>query len=231
MVESTKMDKPLTNLTFEEWIIYVFDRPVDDTRQEWYWDPDADWWRGSSRQIVQFMTQAFENAEVLLAPYSDAQLNQALWYIASNGCSDYMFSLLDQDVPWPARQRCIRSIHNLFETCFAKRCTPHLSHLDEPGAGPLNMSCYMWWDLIPIGPQPNDPDHTELDREILNVMESTLHLDSVACQESALHGFGHWQRYYPQQVTEIIDSFLERQTGLRENLRTYAVSAAHGCVL
>jgi hypothetical protein len=89
----------------------------------------------------------------------------------------------------------------------------------------------MWWDILPLAAQPNDPDQTGLDREILGVMESTLRLDSVACQESALHGLGHWQHYYPQRVTEIINSFLRRQTGLREELRTYAMSAFRGCVL
>ena len=224
------MGKQLTNLTFEEWLIYVFDRPVNPG-QEWYWDSDADWWHGSNAQIIQFVTQAFENAETLFKPYSDAQLNQGWWFIASNGCSDYMFALLDPAVPWSARQRCVRSMHNLFEGCFANRCTSHLSHLDEPGAGPLNVVCYMWWDLIPIAAQPNDPDHAGLDREILGVMESTLHLDSVACYESALHGLGHWQHYYPEQVKEIINSFLPRQKRLREELRTYAMSASRGCVL
>ena len=224
------MGRPLSILTFEEWLIYVFDRPVNPG-QEWYWDSDADWWHGSNAQIIQFVTQAFENAETLFEPYSDAQLNQGLWFIASNGCSDYMFALLDPGVSWSARQRCVRSMHNLFVECFAKRCTPHLSHLDEPGMSPLNMACYMWWDILPIGAQPDNPDQTGLDREILDVMESTLHLYSVACQESALHGLGHWQRNYPQRVTEIINSFLQHQRGLREELRTYAMSASRGCVL
>jgi hypothetical protein len=225
------MDRQSTNLTFEEWLIYVFDRPVDDSRLEWYWDSEADWWHGGNVQIIEFMTQAFENAEALFEPYSDAQLKQGLWFIASNGCSDYMFALLDPGVPWSARERCVRSIHNLFEACFAKRCTPHLSHLDEPGASRLNAVCYMWWDLLPIAAQSNDPDHAGLDREILGVMESTLRLDSVACQESALHGLGHWQHDYPQRVGELIDTFLQSQKNLREELRTYAKSAARGCVL
>ena len=225
------MGRQLTNLSFEEWLIYVFDRPVDESRLEWYWDPEADWWRGSNAQIIEFVTRAFEDAGTLFEPYSDAQLKQGLWFIASNGCSDYMFALLDLGGPWSARQRCVRSMQNLFEECFAKRCTPHLSHLDESGASPLNAVCYMWWDILPVAAQPDNLDQTGLDREILKVMESTLGLDSVACQESALHGLGHWQRSYPRQVTEIINSFLQGQQGLREELQTYAISASGGCVL
>jgi hypothetical protein len=225
------MSSSLKHLTFDEWLIYVFDRPVNAVANEWYWDAEANWWDGSPAEIIQYITQAFENAADVLQPYSDAQLNQGLWFIASNGCSDYMFALLDSIVPWTARQRCIRSIHELFEQCFSARCTPHLSHLDEPGASPLNMACYMWWDLIPIIGQPEEPQHREIDQEILAVFESTLKLDSIACRESALHGLGHWQPYYPRQVEGIIHAFLENQTGLREELRTYAISANRGCVL
>jgi hypothetical protein len=223
----------LTQLTFEDWLAHVFDHSVRASGQEWYWDLDADWWGGAAADTVEFLTRAFEGAAAVLRPYSDAQLNQGLWYIASNACSDHMFALMDADVPWPARQRCIRSVHALFAQCFAKRCTPHLSHLPEtePGASPLNLVCYMWWDIIPIGPQPDDPTRTDLDREILAVIEETLQLDSIACQESALHGLGHWKSYYPQRVEEIIGKFLQSHPRIREELRTYALSAFRGCVL
>lgn len=227
------MGRPLTQLKFEQWLTYVFDHPVKESGQEWYWDLDVDWWDGPAADTVQFLTEAFENTAVLFQPYSDAQLNQGLWFLASNACSNHMFALMDSSVPWPARQRCVRSIHLLFEECFARRCTPHLSHLPEPepGAGPLNLVCYMWWDIIPIGPQPDDPTRTELDREILGVMESTLQPGSIACCESALHGLGHWKSYYPQRIEEMIDAFLQSHQGIREELRTYVLSAYRGCVL
>ena len=225
------MGRPLTDLTFEEWLRYVFDHPVAESGQKWYWDDEADWWDGSASDTIQFMTRAFENAASLFQSYSGTQLNQGLWFIADNACSNHMFALLDPGVPWSARQRCVRSFHPLFEQCFARRCTPHLSHLDEPGAGPLNPVCYMWWDIIPIIGQPDNPDQLALDQEILAVMESTLRLDSIPCQESALHGLGHWQMYYPERVTGIIERFLQANKGLRQELRTYAMNAYRGCVL
>jgi hypothetical protein len=89
----------------------------------------------------------------------------------------------------------------------------------------------MWWDLIPIGGQPDSPDHTDLDREILGVMESTLRIDSVPCQESALHGLGHWHLQYPQRVEGIIETFLKEHGKIREELQRYAINAARGCIL
>jgi hypothetical protein len=225
------MGKQLRDLTFDQWLIHVFDHPVDSTKLEWYWDPDADRWDGSAANTIQFLTQAFESSAELFQPYSDTQLNQGLWYIVSNACSNHMFALTDMSVPWSARQRCVRSIHSLFEQCFAGRCTPHLSHLDEPGASPLNLVCYMWWDIIPISGQPDNPERAQIDKEILGILELTLRLDSIACQESALHGLGHWHFYYPKQAEAIISTFLENQSGVREELQTYALNASRGCIL
>ena len=225
------MRKQLNNFTFEEWLSYVFDHPVSDLNQAWYWDLDRDWWDENPADCIRFMTRAFENASTVLAPYSDAQLNQGLWFIVSNACSNHMFALLDENMPWPERQRCIRSIRQLYEQCFARRCSPHLSHVDEPGANPLNLVCYMWWDLIPIAGRPDDPTRRAMDEEILQVMESTLQLDSIPCREGALHGLGHWQHEYPQRVGEIIDRFSMTRPELPEKLRTYMINAYTGYVL
>ena len=224
------MGKQLKNLRFEEWLSHVFDHPVDDHRNAWYWDIDRDWWEEDSAETLHFMTRLFENAEDLFQPYSDAQLNQGLWFLASNACSSHMFALMNASLPWSARRRCIASIHQLFEQCFARRCSPHLSHIDEPGANPLNAVCYMWWDIIPLYGKPDDPEHREMDEAILQVMESTLQLDSIACRESALHGLGHWQHAYPRRVGEIIDRFSMRQPALPEKLREYMLNAYVGYV-
>ena len=104
------MVNKLENLTFDEWVLYAFDHPVDDHRNAWYWNDDAEWWDCPSAQTVQFLTQAFENAATVLQPYTDAQLNQGLWFIASNACSNHMFALMDEAVPWPERKRCIQAI-------------------------------------------------------------------------------------------------------------------------
>ena len=226
------MGKQLVNLTFEEWLRYVFDHPVDPAKLEWYWDMDREDWNEEDhpKDTVQFLTRAFENAAVVFQSYTDAQLNQGLWFIASNACSNHMFTLMNERVPWPARQRCIASFHQLYEQCFAKRCTPRLSHIDEPGAGPLNSVCYMWWDIIPIAGRPQDPAGKEFDRTILQVMESTLQLDSIACRESALHGLGHWQHHYPQRIGEIIDKFSMSHRDLPEKLQEYMKNAYVGYV-
>ena len=226
------MGKQLKNLSFEGWLTYVFDHPVPvDDAKAWYWEFDREEWHEDPADAIRFMTQAFENAAEVFQPYSDAQLNQGLWFIVSSSCSNHMLALLDASVPWPAQQRCITSIHQLYEQCFAKRCSPHLSHLNEPGANPLNLVCYMWWDIVPIYGHPDDPIWKEMDEDILRVMESTLQLDSIPCRESALHGLGHWQHHYPERVGEIINNFSMSQPELPEKLQQYMVNAYTGYVL
>ena len=225
------MGRQLTNLTFEQWLRFTFDHTAGDLNQAWYWDIDRDWWDENAADSVRFMTEAFEKSSEVFKPYTDAQVNQGLWYIASNACSNHMFGLIDPSVPWSARQRCVRSMHQLYAGCFLQRCTPHLSHVDEPGAGLLNMVCYMWWDIVPIAGQPDDPTHAELDREILAVMESTLQLDSIACRESALHGLGHWQHQYPERVGEIINKFSMDYPHIPKALQEYMKNAYVGYVL
>ena len=224
------MRKKLESLTFEVWLNHVFDHPVNDINNAWYWDIDRDWWDEDSADTLAFMTRAFEHAADVLQPFSDAQLNQGLWFLASNACSSHMFALMNEKLPWSARGRCIASIHQLYEQCFVRRCSPHLSHIDEPGANPLNGVCYMWWDIIPLYGKADDPAHKDLDEAVLQVMESTLQLDSIACRESALHGLGHWQHAYPKRVGEIIDKFSMTQPELPEKLKTYMLNAYVGYV-
>jgi hypothetical protein len=59
----------------------------------------------------------------------------------------------------------------------------------------------------------------------------TLGLESLACQESALHGLGHWQRDHDPRVNAIIDGFLEANPGVDARFIVYANSARCGCVL
>lgn len=122
----------------------------------------------------------------------------------------YTSSLIEPGVAWPERQRGIRAIAALFTRLFARRCSNHLSHFDEKGASPLNSACYMWWDLFPTWGQPEDPVEAKLDAELLAVMSQILAIDSLPCQESELHGLGHWHMHYPARAGDHHWLFRER---------------------
>lgn len=213
----------MSELSFDEWLRRVFDRPVSKS-----FCVDAEL---PNAVAVAHLTRLFDDAGVLLRPYSDAQVNQGFWFIVGCGSSDYLFALGDRAIPWDERRRCVRSMRHVFEHCFAARCSPHLSHLDEPGAGPLNSICYMWWDIAPSFGGPDEPDAARLHAEVIGVTEHALGLASDACREGALHGLGHWQATDPERVDAVIDRFLARTPSARPELRAYALRARYGNVL
>ena len=140
---------------------------------------------------------------------------------------------MDDSVPWPDRERCVRAIVCLFKSLFAVRCAPQLSHLipPEPGLGLINTVCYMWWERFPlVMGEPQHPDQDLLDETLFDVMRQTLEIPHDACRESALHGLGHWCLHNPQQVETVIDAFLVRNRDLRPELQRYAIKARAGYV-
>lgn len=218
-------------MTFSNWITYLFDRPV--TEPAGFWDDGEDW-DGPAETIIDYVTQAFSQSGTLLTPFSDAQVNQGLRHIISFDCSNYMVALQGEEVPIADRLKCIDSMATLFKDCFATRCTPHLSHLDEPGASLLNSVCYMWWDILPLHGMachhPDWPNSGAVDQRILSVIEQGLSLGSEACIESSMQGFGEWNQYYPEKIKGIVNGFIEANPGLRPELRRYALMQIQRCV-
>ena len=211
-----------------DWIAHVFDHPIAEPA--WHWSSDAPRWDGSEADTAAFLAEMGERSGQLLARFTDAQLNQGFWYLLSPSCSSFLFSLVAPEVPLPGRLRALRSFLPLFQQVMAVRCSPHLSHLDEQPASPLNSACYMWWDLIPIHGRPDLPERAAVDAEVLRLLPRLLAIPHDACRESALHGIGHWQIYYPE-LTSVVDDFLERAPRLRPELVAYARAAREGAIL
>jgi hypothetical protein len=193
--------QPPSTAPFAAWVCEVFDRSVADPRR--YGHIQSDILELSPADCVAFLTRLFEEPELVIGPYTDAQVNQGvnqgLWYLVDANCSNHMFSLFEPEVPWPERQRGIRAMATLFGRLFARRCSDHLSNRDEQGANPLNSVCYMWWDviwfdMIPARETARGLAYAQVDAECLGVRKQVLTLNTLACWESALHGLGHWQQ-------------------------------------
>lgn len=201
----------------KEWVAQVFDGPSEpDVNRLIELDEFC------AAATLRRLAEVFENAATLLAPYSDESIDQTFWNLSS----DAFTGLTDQHIEWAVRRRFIESFDPLFREFFAARCRPALGHLSEEATG-LNLSCYMWWDMMNLWYYQPDP----LTRDAcLASMRSILAIDHVACQESALHGLGHWHRGHPTEVEGVIDEYLQRNPALREELREYANSARTGHV-
>jgi len=216
------------SVPLQRWIAHVFDRPITDPA--WYWNSDLEYLDPGPTRTAELIAETYERSVDLFAPFSDAQLNQAFWFSVGSDASNYMFALRDESLPWDLRRRAIRPFYPLFEQVMATRCEPVLSHFDETGANALNSACYMWWDIIPICSSRSVGGAAALDNEALAVMERILRIQHVACQESALHGLGHWKFNHPEFVEKTIDEFLRRESNLRRELVGYAKAAKTGCI-
>jgi hypothetical protein len=224
------MENQIINLSFDEWIRYVFDHPV--TEPEWYWE-EHDFWDPMvyPRVTVSYLTRLFENPVASLSAYSDSQLSQGLYYIVSNNVSDHMFALRDGRVPLPERLKGLEAMFIVFDELFASRCSANLCYLSEEDKGvanPLDGICYMWWDILPIHGVTAGRDTLATADTILDVITRILALDSD--RESALHGLGHWYYYDPTKITGIVDKFLASHRQIRPELFTYARRARKGHV-
>ena len=216
------------NSRYREWVTHVFDHEVKNP--QWYfYDDNAPKFETSSVEIAELIGQTFLRAGKDLTEYTDAQVDQGIWYLVSSSGSDFMFALASSEVPLPKRLEAIGNIFYLYSDCFAKRCTEILGHLSEDGP-PLNSSCYMFWDLCRFSNLKNMLGDKKTRDAVLNVLEKTLTIEHTACREGALHGLGHIANSCPDNVREIIDSFLSKNT-LDDKLLTYALKAREGNVL
>ena len=220
-------------MEFEAWMEYVFltdkesDSEADLARLDYIVEPD---WEVIP-EVVSHMTHLFNHAGELLAPYSDEVVSYGLDYIINEagGCVHglYHSSLSqEQQIAW------VRSHYPLFRHVFAKRCAPVLGHTATVAHNRLNSLCYMWWDIIPVSGDPEiNPLPTLWFEEALDTMRQILNIPHVACQESAIHGLGHWYYRHQHRVSRILNAYILSGRGLRAGLHTYALNARKGGIL
>lgn len=213
-------------VSITDWVDYLFDHPVADP--EWYYQDDPPYLHVAPTRAAELIIETFERSTKLLRRFSDAQINYGLMSLVSGG--HLAAVLANNRVEVGLKQRVLEAFPVLFETTMAERCTAHLSHFDEPGSGAVNSVCYMWWDAMGYYGNPNLPEQRTLDMTALATLQQILAISHEACQESALHGLGHLQSSYPDEVDSIISQWLADGPSIREALRRYADAARNGMV-
>ena len=218
----------MPDLSFEKWLEHCFAHEASN--RYWYYQEDSELWSGSSHLTVQYLTRLFCEPCQVLDKYQDEQVDQGFWYIL-RPLYGQPYALLDQSVPLDDRLECIRSTAALYSDYFAERCSPHLSHrIPSPAdISELNGMCYLFWDRMWDVFREDSSRNTELNRAALAVLDQTLYLPSIACQEGAIHGLGHWAQGYPTEVRESINRFLAL-CDIEPDLRAYAEQASEGRV-
>jgi hypothetical protein len=220
---------PTAQPSYDTWIAHCFDHAV--APQAWYLAPDAPQWDAVPELTLAYLTRLFTTSIDSVGQFSDEQLNQGFCYLVSNKCSDHMYLLVDASLPEAARLACLRAMKQLFAELFFQRCSnrPSYGKASDAGLSALNGICCMWWHLISIHGEPNDPRRARFDAAVLALLRDTLGIGSFACQESALRGLGHWSYYYRAEVRQIINHYLDDAPD-EAVLGAYARLAADGKV-
>jgi hypothetical protein len=225
------MAKLPDDLPFDRWVEYAFDHPV--LTPPWYRrEPRDDWneWADPVRTAAH-LRRLFEGLPDPLARWSDPQIGEGLRFLTWREASDHVLATLDPRVPLAQRVATIESMALVFERLFLPRCAPVLTSKDEQPSGWLNRVCWMWWDFLPILGWDHYADADRIFEACLSTMARVLELDSVPCQESALHGLGHWHPYHPERVDRIVSSWLAAHPDVRADLREFALQARDSQVI
>lgn len=197
-------------------------------------------------RAIDYMTRLFLDAESLPSRYDRDQIGRGLMHLINVNSSDYSRVLLTPSISQSTRLECVSSIAHVFRM-FSSVCERYLASRSRPatpGWNEANGTCYMWWDVIVLHPGGRhvrgnmgvlhgvaEHDLEAIERACLEVMKQSLAIDHIACQESALHGLGHWHHGHPEEAMAIIDAFLASGRCSHQWLADYAMDARRGRVM
>ncbi len=211
----------------ESWLRALFSRDAPD----WFMAPEAELPPLPPAETAAHVLRLLEAPGALTARWRDDQIAGGLKYLFDYGTGfAEVREMADPAVDPAGRMALAERIDRLWTEIFAPRCAPALGHLSETSE-PLDMHCYMFWDGF-YGLDVADPaERAALTAAFVEAMGRILALPHPACQESALHGLGHWGEQAPGRAAELIDAFLAEDRAARPELVAYARAARAGCVL
>lgn len=194
--------------TYEEWIVFVFDHPVEGG-DPWYYSADVDVLY-DAQQHVSYLTRLCTEFVQVTESYTLEQVNRGIWFLLG-GYNCFPEMLFGEEVPLGERLACIRSMYHVYADFVA------VSNVE------VMENCFeMWWDLVADdfwstaqnhhqnvsggcrrpkrsskrdGPSDAREGLESGECETLDAMFDTLakilHLDDGRTQSYALHGLGH----------------------------------------
>lgn len=180
----------------------------------------------SANESVAFMSFLFEKPAVHLSGFSRSEIAAGLEYLIQATGSEMPLALLEPEVPLDMRIKCCASVENIFKQIFADQCKPELVHTSGTD-DEMNIACFLWWEYFPTFFHLGTSDGDALQAEREKVMCQTLAIDSLACRESAIHGFGHLLEDR-QVFAETMLNACVTDVALVPELREYAQSILTG---
>ena len=217
MTDDATRTLDLSTKTFEEFVVFLFDRTVvgDDEQFDYFIrDPSGqpyDEFTPSAPQVlVGYMTKLFLEFGRIGSIYSLGQLNQGIWAMLGENLRLYEL-LWEASVPIEQRIECIRSMYSVYADFVA------------PSKVEVMENCFdMWWDIVagnfwyqhnlfvqkvrPGEVAKLDPESRRLLDAMFETLTKILALPDLRTKGFALHGLGHL--HHPA-VRETVQSFID----------------------
>ena len=206
----------ITHCSFEDFVVFLFAQRAPseaEARDPWYWTVDVTF---DPERVCQYYVRLFRSPSFLLEQFSKQQLEQGFWAIQSCNLDCSVSKLIwDPELPFAAREECVRSMLDLFRYLFA--------------AEPLDTSVQMWWDSLCYDwhcgnrVRERGGEDALMQDAIFQTLSTLLSADSPICQGAALHGLGHLHHPGTEQL---IQQYLREQASLSKEWKEYALAAA-----
>jgi hypothetical protein len=211
--------------SFNQFIDFMFDHKVVEMpdhesaeltkdEQPWYWQFIELVY--DSEKICGYYVRLFQDPSLLLKRFSKPQLEQGFWAMQGSNLDCGLGNLLwVSEVPFAAREECVRSMFDLFRLLFVTE--------------PFDTSVHMWWDSLCYDWHCGNRNRAVggEDMKMQDVMFETLaailDLNSLTCQGAALHGLGHLHHPATQ---ELVQRYLQERPSLSREWKEYALAAA-----
>jgi hypothetical protein len=189
-----------SQLTYQEWLRFFFDRPIG---KEVFWEERGRYFfliEAERAVLVQHLQKMCWEHKAILEVYSREQVDQGLWAIF--GTFSYHEVIFDSTVDLNLRIQCIESMFYVFSDVVA--------NLEGDVTGTFY---WMWWDYM--GHEPwaySQLPENRLDRQqtldaIIRTLSKVLDLPHRGCQWSALHGLGHCDHH--PKARELVQQYLD----------------------
>ena len=218
----------LRGSTFDGFVDFLFARGVPSEEESfaalaakgetdkwnpWYWQTEA---IAEPARLCEFYTRMFLQPGFLAERFSKDQLEQGFWAIQCSplDCSAYN-TIWSQEVPFSAREECVRSMFYLFRDLFFSE--------------PLQNAVCMWWDSFcyawHCGNRKRERGGEDMTMQdvMFATLSEILSLPSEICQGAALHGLSHL--HHPETAA-LVNRYLERNPTLGEEWKATALATA-----
>jgi hypothetical protein len=219
MTEWTEFD--ISEYSFDEFVAFIFaHEPRADCKKQkpWYCNLEVIY---DPQKLCAYYDQLFRQPLFLLERFSKAQLEKGFWAIHGATMHFAVSRVIwDTDVPFVAREECVRSMIDLFRLFFATE--------------PLETSSNMWWDSLcyewHCGNRDRERGGEDLRMQdvMFEALAAILRLNSEPCQIAALHGLGHL--HHPGTAA-LIHTFIAEHPARTAETKEYAFQAAKFDVL